>query len=95
MDDLRIWHDASRQRFVAPVDGHDAFLEYRPVGGTTLDYVSTYVPERARGQGIGQRLVLHALDYARAQGCHVIPSCWFVARVIERHPEYRQIAASR
>lgn len=92
---ITIQHDESRQRFVTPVEGGEASLVYRPAGEGVLEYLTTYVPESARRRGIGERIVRHALDYARDHGYRVIPSCWFVGDVIERHPEYRALVASR
>jgi predicted GNAT family acetyltransferase len=29
-----------------------------------------------------------ALEHARNEGYQVIPSCWYVKRWVERHPDY-------
>ena len=62
-------------------------LEYEPAGDGVLDFVHTYVPDALRHRQVGTQLVLHALEHARARGLKVIPSCWFVRAVIERHPD--------
>ncbi len=84
---LEIRHDASRGRFFAVIDGKEAYLSYRPAGGKKLDYRSTFVPADQRGRKIGERLVKHALGYARENGYEVIPTCPFVRWVMEREPE--------
>jgi predicted GNAT family acetyltransferase len=84
-------HDETDHLFVAEVDGHQATVSYRQVDETTLDFQSTYVPHVLRGRSIGTRVVRYALDYAREKGLRVIPSCWFVGSVVERHPEYRDV----
>jgi predicted GNAT family acetyltransferase len=84
-------HDEDQRQFVAEVEGHQATVSYQPVNETTLDFVSTYVPHNLRGRNVGTQVVRYALDYARDKGLQVIPSCWFVGSVVERHPEYREI----
>ena len=66
---------------------------YRRVDDTTLDYTSTFVPPELRGRGVGERLVLHALDWARAEGRRVVPTCWFVGKMLDQHPEYADLRA--
>ncbi len=91
MTEPPIHHDPERQRFVASVDGDTAFLRYQRAGADTLDFRSTFVPRARRRQGMGHRLVRHALDYAREAGYRVIPTCWFVREIMEETPEYGQL----
>jgi hypothetical protein len=88
MANIDIRHDEERGRFVADLEGEDAYLEYSPAGEGRLDFTSTFVPPSHRHQGIGERIVKHALAYARERGYEVIPTCPFVRQVIEEHPEY-------
>lgn len=90
---MEIRHDAPRQRFVTEVDGHEGVLDYRRLADGTLDYRHTFVPPALRGRGVGARLVLHALDHARAQGVKIVPTCPFVERVIAEHPGYEDLVA--
>lgn len=92
---MEIRHESDRQRFVADADGGQGTLDYRRRDEKTLDFRSTFVPRELRGHGIGAKLVLHGLDYAREHGLAVIPTCPFVERVIEDHPEYRDLVAER
>ncbi len=85
-------HHPALGKFIAMVEGEEAYLLYHPAGEGVLDYASTFVPEPLRGRGIASAVVRHALDYARSQGYRVIPSCWFVRGYIERHPEYQGLA---
>ncbi len=87
VETIAIHHDPESRRFAAALECGEAYVAYRPLDGA-LDLVSTWVPRQHRGLGIGERIVLHALDYARAHGLEVVPTCPFVPRVIERHPEY-------
>ena len=84
---IEIRHDRDDNRFVAETPHGEAVLEYSRATADTLDYRRTFVPEADRGDGIGEALVVHALDWAEENGFEVLPSCPFVRRVLERHPQ--------
>ena len=92
--DITIRHDEAGRRFVAERDGQPAELVYAEVDARTLDFHHTFVPPALRGGGLAGVLVAHALDWARASGRTVVPSCPYVAAYIRRHPEYADLAAS-
>ena len=83
----RIQHDLEANRFVMKTDHGEATLDYRRADEDTLDFRSTFVPDADRGQGLGEVLVLHAVDWAEETGFRVLPSCPFVRRVLAGHPE--------
>lgn len=89
-----ILHDETRHRFTHERDGLVSYLVYSPVDEHTVDFVSTYTPPPLRGRGIAARIVTHAFEWAEASGYKVIPSCWFVAEVFDRQPEWRRLLAS-
>lgn len=89
--DVEVEHDEDGQRFVATVEGSEAYLAYGRAGPDRLEYESTYVPDELRGRGVGQAVVLAALDHARERGLEVVPTCPFVARVVAHFPEYQEI----
>jgi predicted GNAT family acetyltransferase len=78
-----IHHDPG-QRFWLEQDGEVAYLAYRRLDAATVDYASTWTPPPLRGRGVASRLVEHALAWAREQDLTVIPSCWFVRKVMDR-----------
>jgi uncharacterized protein len=90
---LAIRHEPEARRFAADVAGKTAYLTYRERDGRILDLDHTFVPPEHRGGGIASQLTVRALEYARERGCRVVPSCPFVAKYIERHPEYRDLRA--
>jgi uncharacterized protein len=59
-----------------------------------IAFTHTEVEESWEGRGFGSRLAATALDDARRQGLDVVPLCPFIARYIERHPEYEQLVAA-
>ncbi len=90
-----IVHDESAHRFVLGRDGVESYLIYRPIDPLLMDFMSTWVHPQLRGRGIGARLVEHALEWAKARGLKVVPSCWFVGEYVDRNPQYRGLIAGR
>jgi len=91
---MTLGHDEQSRLFTAEVDGHQATLSYVPVDEKTMDFQSTYVPHALRGRQVGTALVRHGLDHARSRGWSVVASCWFVKQVMDRFPEYHDLARS-
>ncbi|MBD1553814.1 GNAT family N-acetyltransferase [Pseudomonas typographi] len=82
-----IHHDQDGHQFETVVDGHRAYLTYMDLGKQTLDIYRTFVPSALRGRGIAAALAATALEYADRMGYTVIPSCSYVERYMERHPQ--------
>jgi predicted GNAT family acetyltransferase len=82
-------NNEAESRYEVHVDGALAgFLEYRIIDGVHA-LVHTEVDEAYAGQGLGAQLAKFALDDAQARGVKVSPLCPFVAKYIDKHPEYR------
>jgi predicted GNAT family acetyltransferase len=91
--DVSVVHEPARRRFVARSGERESQLVYLHLEENTVDFRSTYVHPAVRGHGVGEKLVREALEWARAEGLKVIPSCWFVDTVVRRHPEYAPLLA--
>lgn len=92
-DERGVTDNADEGRYELSVDGQMAVLGYHR-RGDTIFLTHTEVPEALEGQGIGSRIVKHALDTARAAGEKVAPWCPFVRAYIDRHPEYEEIVSA-
>jgi uncharacterized protein len=57
-------------------------------------FTHTEVDASCEGRGYGSRLAAAALDDARRRGLDVVPLCPFIARYVERHPEYHELVPS-
>ena len=93
VDSSSVRDNPSRQRFELQVGDRLAFLDYRR-HGAALALVHAEVPRELEGRGIGSALVRGSLELARTAGERVLPQCPFVARFMERHPEYEDLRAS-
>lgn len=62
--------------------------------GDAIDLQHTRVPDALKGGGYGSSLARAALDYARANGLKVIPTCTFVRAFMRRHHEYDDLRAT-
>jgi len=80
----KVRHDESAQAFVLTVDGEDVLLRYRRPSAGRIDYYSTFTPESLRGRGLARIVVDAGLQYAEQQALEVIPSCSYVAKILER-----------
>jgi predicted GNAT family acetyltransferase len=92
-DAIRIEREenGSRGRYVYRADGHEAEMTFSKVGTHQIIIDHTEVPEAFRGQGIGLRLVEHAVSDARKDGKTIIPLCPFAAAQFRRHPEWADV----
>jgi predicted GNAT family acetyltransferase len=90
--DYDIRKNESESRFETTVDGHTAFSQYSLAPGR-ITFLHTEVPEALAGRGIANHIVQFALEHARDEELEVIPACSFVAKFIQRHPEYSDLVA--
>ncbi len=85
-----IKHNSAAQRFEVMVDGHVAYMSYL-LDAQTINYNHTIVPPTLGGQGLGTELVKYGLAYARVNHLQVVPTCPFVAAVINKHAVYQDL----
>ena len=84
-------HNKAKSRFEMEVGGQLAVAEYRRDGDRML-FTHTEVPPQFRGRGLAERVVLFGLEVARRENLRVVALCSYVARVLQRHPEYQKLA---
>ena len=90
-EDVSVRNEGARQRYEIAVGGQLAgFVQYRALPGA-LELVHTEVLPQYEGRGIAGRVAQFALDDARRQHLKVVPSCEYIARYIERHPELQEL----
>lgn len=86
---MDVRHDTEGKRFVAELPGGEGELAYRDGEAGTIDLVHTEVDPALQGKGVGDALVRAALDYAKAHDLRVVPSCPYVKKWLDKHPDVR------
>lgn len=89
---VAVVHNPAASRYETTVEGHLAVADYT-LAGDRQTFTHTFVPPELRGRGIAELLVRAALEDARGAGRRIVPQCSYVARYVERHPEYQALVA--
>ena len=79
-------------RFAAIENGTQVgLLTYTQMDDNRISINYTEVNPALEGKGIGQQLVDAAVNFARKQHVKILPLCWFVKLVLNKHPEYQDV----
>ncbi len=90
-EEVRVEHDAGARQYEIYVDDRRAGVAgYRDEDGTRI-LTHTEVDPEFGGRGLAGHLARRALDDAREAGLRVVPRCSYMARYVERHPEYADL----
>jgi len=89
-DAMVVVDNPEESQFETHVDGHVAFVSYLR-RGDTIFFTHTEVPRELEGRGLGSALARAVLDRARAEHWTVVARCPFIAKYVERHPEYQSL----
>ena len=94
MSDVTVTDNPDQSRYEAHVDGELAgFADYE-LREDVITFTHTEVDSAFEGQGVGGALARGALDHVRASGgLSVVPECPFIARWVEKHPDYQALLA--
>lgn len=84
--------EGGRGRYVIDMpNGERSELTYVRSGADHLLVDYTFVPRPYRGRGVAERLVVHAVHEARANGFKITPLCGYVAAEFRRHPQWADV----
>jgi predicted GNAT family acetyltransferase len=89
--DIALEEGASKGRYVYRGEGGAAEMTFSKAGAGLLIVDHTEVSDGLRGMGVGQALVLRAVEDARAAGRRILPLCPFAAAQFRRHPEWGDV----
>lgn len=77
----------------ADAENPDAEVHFVPAGKERIIVDHTHVGDSLRGQGVGEKLVAAAVDYAREKNLLIVPLCPFTKNQFEKHAEYEDVWA--
>ncbi len=88
-------NDTRRGYFEAIEDGKEAGkMTYTWAGDSKFIIDHTEVSPDFNGKGVGKKLVMASVDYARANNLKIIPLCPFAKSVFDKVPEIRDVLFS-
>ncbi|MET3029073.1 GNAT family N-acetyltransferase [Flavobacterium sp. UW10123] len=88
-------NDTRRGYFEAIEDGKEAGkMTYTWAGDTKFIIDHTEVSPDFNGKGVGKKLVMASVEYARANNLKIIPLCPFAKSVFDKVPEIHDVLFS-
>ncbi|MGW0804218.1 GNAT family N-acetyltransferase [Nonomuraea sp. NPDC002799] len=88
---IEVVDNTTESRFEVLVDGKVAgFADYRLLAAKIV-FTHTEVLPDYEGQGLASKLVGYGLQASADTGLRVVPRCPYVAKYIERHPEFKDL----
>ncbi|MCM0666658.1 GNAT family N-acetyltransferase [Flavobacterium tyrosinilyticum] len=88
-------NDTRKGHFEAIEDGKEAGkMTYTWVGDSKFIIDHTEVSPDFNGKGVGKKLVMAAVEYARANNLKIIPLCPFAKSVFDKVEEIRDVLFS-
>ncbi|NAZ85619.1 GNAT family N-acetyltransferase [Kineococcus sp. T90] len=88
---MTVVDNAELSRYEGRVGGELAAVAVYSPAPRFLVFAHTEVLPGFAGRGIASAVVRHALDDVRARGLTAVPLCPFVARWLQRHPDYADV----
>jgi uncharacterized protein len=73
-------------------DEYMAELVYMKTADGNIIVEHTEVSDELQGQNVGFQLVSSVVEYARSHGVKITPMCEFTRAVLEKKPEFRDVA---
>ena len=89
----QVTHNKAEQRYEIHVDDILAGYTQAIEDGDVVTFPHTVILEQFEGQGLASTLVTDALDDIRVRGKKVVATCPYVARFIDKHPDYADLLA--
>jgi uncharacterized protein len=85
-----VTHNEKESQFETKIGDAIALAAYDLQPGL-ITFTHTNVPQELSGRGIAAQLAKFGLEHARSQKLKVVASCSFIAKYIERNPEYHDL----
>jgi predicted GNAT family acetyltransferase len=86
-ENLVVINNEKDHRFEIKLNGKFALVPYN-IKDDMIGLFHTEVPEEYSGKGLGTKLALYALNYAKEHGLKILPYCPFISKYIKDHSEW-------
>lgn len=93
--EIELEDGASKGRYLYRGAAGSAEMTFSRVNAKLIIIDHTEVADTLRGLGVGQALVLRAVEDARAAGARILPLCPFAAAQFRRHSEWADVLHGR
>jgi len=88
-ENVEVINNQKNHRFEIKINEDLAIVPYN-VKDDMIGLFHTEVPEKFRGKGLGTKLAVYALNYAKDHHLKILPYCPFITHYIKEHPEWKQ-----
>ncbi|MGZ8711622.1 MAG: GNAT family N-acetyltransferase, partial [Thermoanaerobaculia bacterium] len=90
--EVKVTNNRRESRFETTIGKSVCVAAYELEPGV-ITFTHTSVPPELSGRGIAKELARAGLDHARSEKLKVVPACSFIAKYIERNPEYQDLVS--
>ena len=92
MSEVKLKIDGNKGFFYIDVDGkHEAMMTFVFAGSDKIIIDHTEVKPGNEGKGFGKKMVVKAVEYARANNIKIIPLCPFAKSVFDKTHEFKDV----
>ncbi|WP_336732336.1 GNAT family N-acetyltransferase [Chryseobacterium sp. VD8] len=96
MIEVKQTNDPKHGNFEAFIDGnHAGLMTYTWAGEERFIIDHTEVEEAYNGKGVGKKMLLAAVDFARKNGKTIIPLCPFAKATFQKHEELQDVLVNK
>tara|TARA_R110002124_G_scaffold287306_1_gene472514 strand:+ start:7370 stop:7651 length:282 start_codon:yes stop_codon:yes gene_type:complete len=91
---MKIQHEETETKgafYILKDDQRIAELTYSKAGTERIILDHTDVSDKHRGESLGKKLVLHAVDFAREHNLKILPLCPFARSVFSKNKDIRDV----
>jgi predicted GNAT family acetyltransferase len=92
---MKVENDTAHHRFLVRLPEGEGELVYNQLTPRTLELVHTEVDPKLRGHGVAEAIAEAAIRHARGHGMRIVPTCPYVKRWLEKHPEHNDLVVAR
>jgi predicted GNAT family acetyltransferase len=87
IENTEVINNEKDHRFEIKLNDKFGFIPYN-FKDDMIGLFHTEVPEEYSGKGLGTKLALYALNYAKDHQLKILPYCPFISKYINEHPEW-------